>query len=81
MLLTTMGTMMPGRLAAVLHMPLMMPANWGAMSTRAGLAPPVTAEMFTAGHLRQHAIPVRRLHVRFNRVRAGKIKRDTQSRH
>ena len=44
-------------------------------------APPVTAEMFTAGHLRQHAIPVRRLHVRFNRVRAGKIKRDTQSRH
>ena len=44
-------------------------------------APPVTAEMFTAGHLRQHAIPVRRVHVRFNRVRAGKIKRDTQSRH
>jgi hypothetical protein len=44
-------------------------------------APPVTAEMFTAGHLRQHVIPVRRLHVRFNRVRTGKIKRDTQSRH
>jgi hypothetical protein len=44
-------------------------------------APPVTAEMFTAGHLRQHGIPVRRWAVRFNRVRAGKVKRDTQSRH
>ena len=44
-------------------------------------APPVTAEMFTAGHLRQHGIPVRRLPVRFNRVRAGKIKKDTDSRH
>jgi hypothetical protein len=37
--------------------------------------------MFTAGQLRQHGIPVRRLPVRFNRVRAGKVKRDTQSRH
>ncbi len=44
-------------------------------------APPVTAEMFTAGHLRTHGIAVRRLAVRFNRVRAGKVKRDTDSRH
>jgi hypothetical protein len=44
-------------------------------------APPVTAEMFTAGHLRQHGIPTRRLTVRFNRVRAAKIKQDTASRH
>ncbi len=44
-------------------------------------APPVTAEMFTAGHLRQSGIAVRRLPVRFNRVRAGKVKRDTQGRH
>ena len=44
-------------------------------------APPVTAEMFTAGHLRQHGIPTRRLAVKFNRVRAGKVKRDTASRH
>lgn len=44
-------------------------------------APPVTAEMFTAGHLRAHGIPVRRLPVRFNRIRAAKIKRDTDSRH
>ena len=52
--------------------------DWTAANSQ---APPVTAEMFTAGHLRQHAIPVRRLPVRFNRVRAGKIKKDTQSRH
>ncbi len=44
-------------------------------------APPVTAEMFTAGHLRAHGIAVRRLAVRFNRVRAGKVKRDTDGRH
>ncbi len=44
-------------------------------------SPPVTAEMFTAGHLRAHGIAVRRLAVRFNRVRAGKVKRDTDSRH
>ena len=44
-------------------------------------APPVTAEMFTAGHLRAHGIAVRRLAVRFNRVRVAKIKRDTDSRH
>ncbi len=44
-------------------------------------APPVTAEMFTAGHLRAHGIAVRRLAVRFNRVRAGRIKRDTDGRH
>ena len=44
-------------------------------------APPVTAEMFTAGHLRAHGIAVRRLAVRFNRVRAGKVKWDTAGRH
>ena len=52
--------------------------DWTAGSPK---APPVTAEMFTAGHLRAHGIPVRRLAVRFNRVRAAKIKRDTASRH
>lgn len=44
-------------------------------------APPVTAEMFTAGHLRRHGIPTRRLAVKFNRIRSGKIKQDTASRH
>jgi hypothetical protein len=39
-------------------------------------ARPVTAEMFTAGHLRQHGIGVKLLPVRFNRVRAHKIKSD-----
>jgi hypothetical protein len=39
-------------------------------------APPVTAEMFTAGHLRQHGIGVKLLPMRFNRVRAHKIKFD-----
>jgi len=42
-------------------------------------APPVTAEMFTAGQLRRHGIPVRRLAVRFNRVRPHKIKSDTST--
>ena len=42
-------------------------------------APPVTAEMFTAGQLRQHGISVRRLAVRFNRVRPGKVKHDTST--
>ena len=50
-------------------------------STGSPKAPPVTAEMFTAGHLRAHGIAVRRLAVRFNRVRVAKIKRDTDSRH
>ncbi len=44
-------------------------------------APLVTAEMFTAGHLRANGIALRRLAVRFNRVRAGKVKRDTDGRH
>jgi hypothetical protein len=39
-------------------------------------APPVTAEMFTAGQLRQYGIDVRLLPVRFNRVRAHKVKTD-----
>jgi hypothetical protein len=39
-------------------------------------APPVTAEMFTAGHLRQHGIGVKLLPIRFNRVRTHKIKPD-----
>jgi hypothetical protein len=39
-------------------------------------APPVTAEMFTSGQLRQHGIQVRLLPVRFNRVRAHKVKTD-----
>lgn len=39
-------------------------------------APPVTAEMFTAGQLRQHGIGVRLMPVRFNRVRGHKIKSD-----
>jgi hypothetical protein len=47
--------------------------NWiGASPT----APPVTAEMFTGGQLRQHGIGVRLMPVRFNRVRAHKIKTD-----
>jgi len=39
-------------------------------------APPVTAEMFTAGQLRQHGIGVKLLPVRFNRARAHKVKPD-----
>jgi hypothetical protein len=39
-------------------------------------APPVTAEMFTSGQLRQYGVHVRLLPVRFNRVRANKIKTD-----
>lgn len=39
---------------------------------------PISAEMFTAGHLRNHNIRVRPLSVRFNRVRDLKIKADTQ---
>ena len=39
-------------------------------------APPVTAEMFTGGQLRQYGIDVRLLPVRFNRVRAHKVKTD-----
>ena len=39
---------------------------------------PVSAEMFTAGHLRNHNIRVRPLPVRFNRVRDHKVKADTQ---
>ena len=52
--------------------------EWAATHSQ---APLVTAEMFTAGHLRAHGIGVRRLAVRFNRVRAGKVKRDTDGRH
>jgi hypothetical protein len=37
---------------------------------------PVSAEMFTAGHLREHYIKTRTIAVRFNRVRAHKISRD-----
>lgn len=39
-------------------------------------APPVTAEMFTGGQLRQYGIDVRLLSVRFNRVRAQKMETD-----
>jgi hypothetical protein len=39
-------------------------------------AAPVTAEMFTGGQLRQYGIDVRLLPVRFNRVRAHKVKTD-----
>ncbi len=41
-------------------------------------APPVTAEMFTAGQLRRYGIPVRLMPVRFNRVRVHKIESDWQ---
>jgi hypothetical protein len=40
-------------------------------------APPVTAEMFTGGQLRQYGVSMRLLPVRFNRVRDGKVKQDT----
>lgn len=39
-------------------------------------APPVSAEMFTSGHLRNHGIRVRTIPVRFNRVRDHGIKQD-----
>lgn len=39
-------------------------------------APPVTAEMFTGGQLRQYGIDVRLLPVRFNRVRSQKMETD-----
>jgi hypothetical protein len=39
-------------------------------------SPPVTAEMFTGGQLRQYGIDVRLLSVRFNRVRSHKIATD-----
>jgi hypothetical protein len=39
-------------------------------------APPVTAEMFTGGQLRQYGIDVRLLPVRFNRVRYHKVETD-----
>ena len=42
-------------------------------------ARPVTAEMFTAGQLRQHGIGVRLMPVRFNRVRAHKVKHDWEA--
>ncbi|MFZ7125078.1 MAG: hypothetical protein ACOWWM_02850 [Desulfobacterales bacterium] len=48
--------------------------NWHAAGPD---SPPVTAEMFTAGHLREHGIGVRLIPVRFNRVRDHKIKQDT----
>ncbi len=37
---------------------------------------PVSAEMFTAGHLRHHGIALRTLPVRFNRVRGDRVSRD-----
>lgn len=37
---------------------------------------PVSGEMFTAGHLREHNIKTRTMPVRFNRVRTNKISRD-----
>lgn len=43
-------------------------------------APPVTAEMFTAGHLRCHGIDMRLIAARFNRVRIQKVKNDTDRR-
>ena len=49
--------------------------NWMRASPK---APPVTAEMFTAGQLRQHGIGVRLMPVRFNRVRPHKVKTDWQ---
>jgi hypothetical protein len=39
---------------------------------------PVSAEMFTAGHLRQHNVKTRTIAVRFNRVRTHKISRDNR---
>ncbi len=43
-------------------------------------APPVTAEMFTGGHLREHGVPIRLIPVRFNRVRGPRVKNDTADR-
>ncbi len=42
-------------------------------------APPVTAEMFTGGQLRQYGINVRLLPVRFNRVRSQKMATDWEN--
>jgi hypothetical protein len=42
-------------------------------------APPVTAEMFTGGQLRQYGISVRLLPVRFDRVRPNKIESDWEN--
>jgi hypothetical protein len=42
-------------------------------------APPVTAEMFTGGQLRQYGISVRLMPVRFNRVRHHKIESDWEN--
>ena len=46
---------------------------WSGASAK---APPITAEMFTGGQLRQHGIDVRLLPLQFNRVRAHKVKSD-----
>lgn len=46
---------------------------WGRTTTDAR---PVTAEMFTAGQLRQYGIRTRLLPIRFNRVRRHKVKTD-----
>ena len=40
-------------------------------------APPVSAEMCTAGHLRRHGVSVRQFKVRFNRVRTTGVIEDT----
>jgi hypothetical protein len=41
-----------------------------------GPAPPVSAELFTSGHLRNFNIKLRTLPVRFNRVRVHGVKSD-----
>lgn len=48
--------------------------EWAARNPK---APPVSAEMCTAGHLRRHGVPIRQFKVRFNRVRPGGIVEDT----
>lgn len=40
-------------------------------------APPVSAEMCTASHLRRHGVPMRQLKLRFNRVRLHGVIEDT----
>jgi hypothetical protein len=41
------------------------------------LSRPVSAEMFTAGHLRSHGISMKNIPIRFNRVREYGVKNDT----
>ena len=49
-------------------------ARWMAVNPH---ALPVSAEMFTAGHLREAGIPLRQLPIRFNRVRPHGVIADT----